>query len=208
MSRRANTDERRSQIATALLAVMAKHGYDGASIGEIAAKAKLAPGLVHYHFANKLEILLEATHILAAEHERSLASAVADAPSAAAALDAIIDVHLGLGAHADPARLACWIQIAGEAIRHAGVRTEYRAVIASLVRRIELAIRSGIAAGELACSDPAAAGVAIAAAIQGYFVMAATARDLIPRGTAAASTRRMLEGLVRFTKVAKKARTR
>jgi TetR/AcrR family transcriptional regulator, transcriptional repressor of bet genes len=196
MSRRSNSDERRNQIATALLAVMAKHGYDGASIAEIAAKARLAPGLVHYHFANKLEILLEATHILAAEHERSLASAVADSPSARAALDAIIDVHLGLGAHADPDRLACWIQIAGEAIRHPGVRTEYRAVIASLARRIELTIRNGIAAGEFACADPAAAGVAIAAAIQGYFVMAATARDLIPRGSAAASTRRMLEGLV------------
>jgi TetR/AcrR family transcriptional repressor of bet genes len=208
MSRRANTDERRSQIATALLAVMAKHGYAGASIGEIAAKAKIAPGLVHYHFANKFEILLEATHMLAAEHERSLAHAVADAPSAAAALVAIIDAHLGLGAHADPARLACWIQIAGEAIRHPGVRTEYRAVIASLARRIEQVIRAGIDDGELACADPTAAGVAIAAAIQGYFVMAATARDLIPRGTAAASTRAMLEGLVRFTKVAKKGRTR
>ena len=66
-------------------------------------------------------------------------------------------------------------------------------------------IRNGVKAGELACADPSAAGVAITAAIQGYFVMAATARDIIPRGTAAASTRRMLDGLVQ---VAKKARTR
>ena len=137
MSRRVNTDERRSQIVAALLAVMAKHGYDGASIAEIAAKARLAPGLVHYHFANKLEILLEATHVLAAEHERLVGDALANAPDAVAALAAIIDVHLGLGAHADPERLACWIQIAGEAIRHPRVRAEYRAVIASLASRMQ-----------------------------------------------------------------------
>jgi len=196
MARRSNTDERRAQIVAALLAVMAKHGYEGATIGDIAAKARLVPGLVHYHFANKLEILVEATRVLAADHEHALEQAVSGAADASQALAAIVDVHLGLGAHADAERLACWIQIAGEAIRHPQVRAEFRAVVASLARRIEEAIRRGVAAGELACDDPAAAGAAITAAIEGYFVMAATARDVIPRGSAADCTRRMLAGLV------------
>jgi TetR/AcrR family transcriptional repressor of bet genes len=196
MSRRPNTDERRAQIVAALLAVMAKHGYDGASIADIAAKARLVPGLVHYHFASKLEILVEATLVLAADHERVLDRAVAGVRNASEALAAIVDVHLGLGAHADPERLACWIQIAGEAIRHPQVRAEFRTVIASLARRIENLIDRGIDDGELACDAPAAAGAAITATIEGYFVMAATARDVIPPGSAAACTTRMLGALV------------
>jgi TetR/AcrR family transcriptional regulator, transcriptional repressor of bet genes len=206
MARSSNNDERRAQIATALLAVMAKRGYEGATIVDIAAKARLAPGLVHYHFDTKLEILEEATRILAAEHDRALDTALAKATTAAAMLETFIEVHLGLGAHADAGRLSCWVQIAGEAIRHPSVRTEYAVVIASLAKRAERTIRRGIEAGELACDNPAAAAAAIAATIQGYFVMAATARELIPRGTAAASTRAMLDGLVHATKSKARAR--
>ena len=198
MTRRPNTAERRAEIVSGLLAVMAERGYDGASIGDIAASARLAPGLVHYHFSNKLEILVEATRALAADHERSLDRALAVTTSATAALAAVIDVHLGLGAHADPDRLACWIQIAGEAIRHPEIAAEYRAVIAGLANRIGRVIENGIVVGELECDDPPAAGAALTAAIQGYFVMAATARDAIPRGSAATSARLMLQGLVRF----------
>ena len=38
MGRPSNTDERRAQIAEGLLSVMAKHGYDGATIQRIAVK--------------------------------------------------------------------------------------------------------------------------------------------------------------------------
>ena len=196
MSRRPNTDERRAEIVTGLLAVMAEHGYDGASIGDIATSARLAPGLIHYHFSNKLEILVEATRRLASDHQAQLDRALATTTSAAEALDTVVDVHLGLGAHADRDRLACWIQIAGEAIRHPEICVEYHAVIAKLAIRVERIILNGIAVGELACDEPRAAGAAIAAAIQGYLVMAATARDVIPRGSAAASTCRMIDGLV------------
>ena len=65
MSRASNTDDRRAQIVDALIAVMAKHGYDGASIADIARKAGLAPGLVHYHFDSKLEISIEAVRKIA-----------------------------------------------------------------------------------------------------------------------------------------------
>jgi TetR/AcrR family transcriptional repressor of bet genes len=206
MSRTPNTDERRAQIAAALLAVMAKRGYEGAAIVDIAAKARLAPGLVHYHFDTKLEILEAATQMLGAEHERVLDAALAKAKTATAALDAFIDVHLGLGAHADADRLACWVQIAGEAIRHASVRNEYAVVIGRLAKRAERTIRRGITDGEFSCDNPAAAGAAIAATIQGYFVMAAAARELIPRGSAAASMRAMLGGLVHAVRPKARAR--
>jgi len=83
MSRRPNTDERRAEIVTGLLAVMAERGYDGASITDIAASARLAPGLVHYHFSTKLEILIEATRRLASDHQAALDRALAKTTSAA-----------------------------------------------------------------------------------------------------------------------------
>jgi TetR/AcrR family transcriptional repressor of bet genes len=42
-----------------------------------------------------------------------------------------------------------------------------------------------------------AAASALVATIQGYFVLAATARSLIPKGSAASSTKKMAEGLLR-----------
>src|SRR5262249_30829735 len=101
MARPSNTDERREQITQAMVKVMARRGYDGASIGDIAKAARLTPGLVHYHFKSKQEILLEALHLLVVRHEAKLderLAAVAGDPGAEVA--AFIDVHLGVGKHA------------------------------------------------------------------------------------------------------------
>ncbi|HEY3497153.1 MAG TPA: helix-turn-helix domain-containing protein, partial [Polyangiaceae bacterium] len=59
MTRASNSAERRGQIVEGLLAVMAREGYEGASIQAIGRAAGLAPGLVHYHFDTKQEILVE-----------------------------------------------------------------------------------------------------------------------------------------------------
>jgi TetR/AcrR family transcriptional regulator, transcriptional repressor of bet genes len=195
MGRPTNTTERRAQIAAGLLAVMAKHGYDGASIGDIARRARVASGIVHYHFANKLEILVEAVRALAAEHGREIEAALRELADPRAQLAALIDLHLDLK-HADPARLSCWIQIAGEALRHAPVRVELEVSLAALAERFTAIIERGVETRAFACTDPRAAAAALTATIQGYFVLGATTTTIIPRGTAAASTKRMADALV------------
>lgn len=195
MTRASNTDDRRAQIVDALITVMAKHGYDGASIGAIARKAGLAPGLVHYHFDNKLEILLAAVRKIAAEHNGALDSALAGIDDPRRALATFVDVHLGLGAHANATALACWVLIIGESLREKRVRHEVELVLARLTTRINDILARGITANIFDCDlDAAAAG--ILAAIQGYFTLAATSRALIPPGTAATTTLQMIEGLV------------
>ena len=195
MARASNTIERRAQIAGALLAVMAKQGYDGASIGDIAKRARVAPGIVHYHFANKLEILVAAVRTLAAEHARELEAAVSAHDDPQAQLAALIELHLDLK-HADPAQLSCWIQIAGEALRHPPVRVELEAALEALAAQIAAIITRGNTARVFACPDARATAAALTATIQGYFLIAATAPDVIPRGTAAATTQRMADALV------------
>ena len=236
MPRPTNTSDRRAQIIDALIAVMATQGYDGASIGDIARHAGLAPGLVHYHFDSKLEILVEAVRTIAARHEAALDARTAGAPvrerldapvrgrdpvrerldapvrgrdpvrerldapvrgrDPVRELVAFIDVHLGLGAHAAPDLLACWVLVVAEALREKRVRTEVERVLASLRARVVDILERGNAAKVFACADVPAAAAALIAIIQGYFAVAATARDVIPSGSAARSTIRMMEALV------------
>ena len=126
--------------------VMAKRGYDGASIADIAKAARLTPGLVHYHFKNKQEILLAALRDLVARHAQPRGPARAAAGDPAAALSAFIDFHLGLGADADPEALACWILLSGEALREPKVRVAVREG-AQTVARLADVIRRGVERG-------------------------------------------------------------
>jgi TetR/AcrR family transcriptional repressor of bet genes len=197
MTRASNTGQRRTQIAEALLAVMAKRGYEGASIVAIAKQARLAPGLVHYHFKSKLEILIEAVRLLAARHLAILDGVLVGAEAPPAQLTAFVEVHLGLGAHADPGALACWVLIGGEALRERRVQLEYERALAAISARLAAIIERGIADRSFAPVDPVACAAALVAVVQGYFVVAASARKVIPSGTAAACTLRMAEGLLR-----------
>lgn len=185
------------QIARGLLRVMASRGYDGASIADVARSAQLTPGLIHYHFKDKREILLVALSDLAARHEERLAEALAragDDPGGQVA--AFIDLHLGLGAQADPEALACWIVLSGEALKEPRVQAAFEQTIAATTARFTTVIERGLAAGTFRCDDPQAAAAALVATIHGYFVLAATARAVIPKGSAASSARAMAAGLL------------
>jgi TetR/AcrR family transcriptional repressor of bet genes len=198
MPRPSNTDERRAQITAALVKVMARRGYDGAAIADVARAARLTPGLVHYHFKNKHEILLAALTDLVARHEQRLEARLSEAgDDPVAALGAFIDCHLGLGADADPEALACWILLGGEAVRDAKVRAAMATALEGMMARLARLIREGVERRAFTCESADAAASALIAAIQGYFVLAATARQAIPRGSAAVSTKRMAEGLLR-----------
>jgi TetR/AcrR family transcriptional repressor of bet genes len=197
MARPSNTEVRRTQIAHGLMKVMARRGYDGASIADVAAAARLTPGVVHYHFKDKREILLAALGELAARHQSKLSVALERAKGdARKEVEAFIDFHLGLGADADPQALACWILLSGEALREAKVRAEYEKALSAIVARLTAAIRRGVDQGVFGCEDAQAASSALVATIHGYFVLAATARALIPRGSAADAAKRMAAGLL------------
>lgn len=196
MPRPRNSDERRAQITRGLMAVMAKRGYEGASVADVARHAGLTPGLVHYHFRNKLEILVEVVRALAADHLAAVDLALAAARTPRAQVEAFINVHLGTG-QANPEALACWVLVTAEAVRERRVQREVATVLGQLAGRLLAIVEGGIAARSFACSDAPAAASALLAAVQGYFVLSATAREIIPAGSAAASTLAMADGLLR-----------
>lgn len=49
----------REALISAGIQLIGKHGYDGASIGDIAAAANVTKGAVYYHFASKEDFVLE-----------------------------------------------------------------------------------------------------------------------------------------------------
>jgi TetR/AcrR family transcriptional repressor of bet genes len=209
MARPSNTDQRRAQITAALVKVMAKRGYDGASVAEVAKAARLAPGLVHYHFKNKHEILLAVLHELSARHLEGLEARLAEvAGDARAELSAFIDYHLGLGADADAERMACWILLSGEALRDAKVRAQLEEALDGIQTRLATVLRAGVAQRVFACERVEVAASALLATIQGYFVLAATAHKLIPKGSAAPATRQMAAGLLQATPLTARKRAR
>ena len=209
MARPSNTEERRIQIASALMRVMAARGYDGAAISDIAAAANLSPGLVHYHFRNKQEILLAALRSIVAEHDAKLEKRLGQGKGdPVEEVAAFIDFHLSLGADANPEMLACWVLISGEALRQPEVQIEYEQALAGTIKCLERIIRRGVDQGVFRCKAIDAAACALVAAIQGYFVLGAAARSTVPRGSAASSAKRMADGLLAPVRLISKRRGR
>jgi TetR/AcrR family transcriptional repressor of bet genes len=193
MGRPSNTEERRQQIVAGLLQVMAERGYDGASVAAIAKAAGLTPGLVHYHFKDKQEILLTLAEQLAARVHERVASRLArvKGDDARARVDAFLDAFLATGADADPASVASWVTISAEAIRQPEVRAIYEKVVRTDLEHLEELV--GAVTGKRRARAVAAG---LFAAIQGYFVLAASAPGLVPPGSAASTVKRMAAGLL------------
>jgi TetR/AcrR family transcriptional regulator, transcriptional repressor of bet genes len=195
---RKTTDERREQILDAFLATLAEHGYARATIARIAEAADLTPGLLHYHFKNKQAILLALTDRLVEAQSERLRLEVDRHGGPPAQLRAVIDAFLAVGASADPAAVAAWVTIAAEAIRQPEVAEEFHRALLSIEAVLTTLVAAGVASGDFDTGplSPAACAAALLASIQGYFTLAATARDLIPSGTAADATWRMARGLL------------
>jgi AcrR family transcriptional regulator len=81
--RRAKADRTRSALLSAARTVFADKGYEGASVGDIAAEAGFTKGAVYANFGGKEELLLEIARQLAADDASFFASQdAADLPGA------------------------------------------------------------------------------------------------------------------------------
>jgi len=185
VGRHKNTEQRRAQIVEGLLDVMSSAGYSGASIQSIARAASLSPGLLHYHFGNKQEILLALLTTLAERLQARYAAALPDDPTPSQRIDAWIDAHLAVDAGADPRAVACWVQLGAEALRQPAVQALYSDAI-----RADLAPLTA-ALSDAGASAPERAAAGLMAAVQGAYQLSLATPGLIPAGSAASSVRTM-----------------
>jgi TetR/AcrR family transcriptional repressor of bet genes len=105
---------------------MSRHGYEKATIQLIAQEAGLAPGLLHYHFKTKAEMLLELVKAMADRAQVRYDTLASAAQTPNQHLRAYITARLGLGDGADASAVAAWIVIGAEAVRQPEVREVYQ----------------------------------------------------------------------------------
>lgn len=196
MSRPRNTDERRAQIVDGLQAVMATHGYERATVAEIAKAASLTPGLVHYHFESKQQILLALIDRLAGVWRARAAHEASPGDVPRERLGRLLDAWLGLDARADAAAVACWVTLSAEALRQPAVRELYVAALREAKAALEHAVRDVLEREQRAATEAAAIAAALMAAIQGYLQIGVLAAGLVPRASAARTLRAMAEGAI------------
>jgi TetR/AcrR family transcriptional repressor of bet genes len=175
---------------------MARHGYEGASIQAIGKAAHLAPGLVHYHFETKLDVLKELIKTLASALEARYRARLEEAADAQSRLDAFIDAHVALGKDADPRAVLAWNVIGAEAVREAEVRALYREALARGLFEMRKLVRAALIARQRKTTDTGRIAAGLLSAIEGAYRIAAASPKGLPRGYAAPVVRRMAASLI------------
>lgn len=194
MSRTSNTAHRRDQIADACKTLLAERGYEGTTTIDIAKRAGLAPGLVHYHFASKEAILVAVTERVAqALLQRVEARQAEAATSPEARLRAILDAHVALGPDADPAGVAAWNVIVDEAMRRPDVKLAVDRVLEADAQLIRTAVSAVLGAQGSRANEITGA---LLAAVHGYWQLSRLDPRLVPPGSAQAGLRAMADGLM------------
>lgn len=195
MPRPSNTEDRRREIVRALLRLLGSVGYDGASIQAIAREAGLSSGLVHYHFANKQEILLE----LASTLERNVAERYSarcgpdDPPWSR--LDAFIDARLALGDDADMEAVRCWAVVSAEALRRPALRSLYQSAIDAESEQLRALVRAVLRDQGLDLRGASSKAAGLLSAIHGALHLGVSGARF-PKGFAAPTVRAMARGLL------------
>lgn len=180
-----------------MYAVMVSKGYEAATIRRIAIAARITPGLIHYHFKNKLEILRALLERLETVYGRYLDFELFYAEDPAEKVAVFIDHHLSSGRRtANPEAVSCWAFVSGEALRQPGFAEEVENAFRRITVKLTGILRAGVESGAFHCQSPEAAAVALVAAIHGYLSVAMTTLDVIPNVSAAPCVKMMSAGLL------------
>jgi TetR/AcrR family transcriptional repressor of bet genes len=193
MPRPRNTQQRKREIVEALARVMAERGYAKATVQAIAKAAGLTPGLVHYHFDNKRQVLIALIETLAETVRARLREGVGGSESR---LEAAVDALVGTRAGIDARAVACWVAVGAEAVREPAVRELYELVVRQLIAEFESILRDAMQKEGGSGARAREAAVTVVAAMEGFFRLATGAPSCVPPGTAAASLRAIAEGFV------------
>jgi TetR/AcrR family transcriptional repressor of bet genes len=141
--RKASKDIRRQQLIEATIDVMARKGYAGTTMADVAKAAGLSSGIVNFHFDTKENLLVDTLRYLADEYRANWHSALDAAGSdPAEKLEALLWADFNAEI-CTPRKLAAWCAFWAEAqsrptyLEHcASNDEEYSAIVLDLCTRI------------------------------------------------------------------------
>ena len=189
MPRSPNTDSRRTQIVAALLPVLAQHGYEKATIVAIARQAGLTPGLIHYHFATKRDILVSLVLSIVEYANGRFAESARGATDPMQRLESYIDSRVGLGEGANAELAAAWVMIGAEAVRQPEVRDVYEQAVAAELQGLSALLRACLDERNRDSTGATRIAAALMAMMEGAFQLSSAAGKVMPAGYAAESAR-------------------
>ena len=114
MGRKSNREQRRADITRAFARVLSQHRYTGATVLAVAEEAQLSPGLLHHHFKNKREMLIELLESLIEEFKIRFRQRAKEGEFN---LNTYIDSALKLDERSDSIAAKCWVGILAEALK-------------------------------------------------------------------------------------------
>lgn len=91
MGRKSNAHQRQQQIIWALYDCLAEKGHEKVTIKEIAARAELPPGIIHYYFKSKDEIIANLAEAIVGTYSSLLAAHILKATSRDQRIEFTID---------------------------------------------------------------------------------------------------------------------
>jgi TetR/AcrR family transcriptional repressor of bet genes len=185
MSRKPNTDSRRAEIMAAMLPVLARQGYEKATVLAIARQAGMAPGLIHYHFKSKQHILIALVLAIAEYADARYLNAVKEAKSPLDRLHAYIHSRLAQGEGASADITAAWVMIGAEAVRQAEVREVYQAAIEKELKTLTALLVDCLNEKKKTTSAAPSLAAGLMALMEGAFQLASAAGAVMPKGYAA-----------------------
>jgi AcrR family transcriptional regulator len=124
---RASGTTRREQILKAAYEVALQRGIDGVTVRAVAAKAKISPGLVLFHFTRKAKLILALLDwVLATASILRIPDSVAPTSPSLERLRAVLEQEIAR-LTAEPRRLRLLWEFWALGIRHAAIRLRIRA---------------------------------------------------------------------------------
>jgi len=185
MARKPNTELRRQQIVDGLRQVIATSGYTGATVQAIAVASGLAPGLIHYHFRDKNEILVALVESLSGYARERFERRAESATTPRERLRAYLDARLAYGPDAKPDAVAAWVMIGEQAVRDPDVREVYQRAVGNELALIRSLLKASLVAQGKQPRKVEPLAVGLLAFVEGVFVLASNARPLVPKGFSA-----------------------
>ncbi len=180
MGRPSLREERRGDLARALVRSLGTHGRGRTTIATVASEAGIAPGLVHHHFAGKQDLYEEALRVLHREFRRRIERTVASGP-----LEAYVTAALALDERSDVTAARAWVALFAEALSDPVLFARMRRLMDAEVAHVE-----SRAQGALSATDASA----VVAFVVGSLVFGAFAPKKAA-GFAAPSLRKLVAAL-------------
>jgi AcrR family transcriptional regulator len=177
---RRRAEVRREELLNAAATVVARQGFAGTRVSDVAAELGVSTALVFYHFESKERLLSEA-FLQAAEADLArLDRAVTRRGTSVQRLRAVLRLYAPAG------QAAGWtldIEAWAEALRTPEIREASRRLDRRWRSAIQAVVADGVAAGDFVCDDPREASERIAAMLDGLAV-ATQVRRSVPRARA------------------------